>query len=122
AREREVLENHLQAEIAAEIQRLMRAANDRVNAINQELRKRPTSTGVRYRLQWEPLSTENGAPAGFDVARERLLNTSADLWSAEDRRAVGTMLQQRIAAERARADTDIIGGNLAEQLARALDY
>lgn len=122
AREREVLENHLQAEIAAEIQRLMRAAAERVSAINDELRKRPTSTGMRYRLRWEPLSAEEGAPAGLEVARERLLNTSADLWSAEDRRAVGTMLQQRIAAERARADAELSGGSLTEQLARALDY
>ncbi|AMN45537.1 hypothetical protein ACG33_00150 [Steroidobacter denitrificans] len=122
AREREVLENHLQAEIAAEIQRLMRAADERVSAINEELRKRPTSTGVRYRLKWEPLSAEEGAPAGLDVARERLLNTSADLWSAEDRRAIGSLLQQRIAAERARADAEVSGGSLAEQLARALDY
>ncbi|MCO5121362.1 MAG: hypothetical protein M9951_17255 [Burkholderiaceae bacterium] len=84
----------------------MRAADDRVGTINEELRKRPTSTGVRYRLKWEPLSADDGAPAGFDIARERLLNTSADLWSAEDRRAVGTMLQERITAERARADAD----------------
>lgn len=122
AREREVLENHLQAEIAAEIQRLMRAADERVNAINAELHKRPTSTGVRYRLQWEPLSAEEGAPAGLESARKRLLNTSADLWSAEDRRTVGVMLQQQIAAERARADQDAEGISLIDQLARALDY
>ena len=122
AREREILENHLQAEIAAEIQRLMRAAAQRVVDINEELRKRPTSTGVRYRLRWEPLSPEDGAPAGLDVARERLLNTSADLWSVDDRRAVGSMLQRQIAAERARADTDALGGSLSDQLARALDY
>jgi uncharacterized protein (TIGR02680 family) len=122
AREREVLENHLQAEIAAEIQRLMRAAAQRVNEINDELRKRPTTTGVRYRLKWEPLSAAEGAPAGLEVARERLLNTSADLWSTEDRRAVGRMLQQQIAAERARADVDAAGSSLSEQLARALDY
>ena len=67
AREREVLENHLQAEIAAEIQRLIRAADERVNGINEELRKRPTSTGVRYRLMWEPLSAEEGAPAGLEA-------------------------------------------------------
>jgi uncharacterized protein (TIGR02680 family) len=122
AREREVLENHLQAEIAAEIQRLMRAAADRVAAINEELRKRPTTTGVRYRLKWEPLSPDDGAPAGLDVARERLLNTSADLWSVDDRRAVGSMLQRQIAAERARADADVLGSSLSDQLARALDY
>ena len=122
AREREVLENHLQAEIAAELQRLMRAADDRVKAINHELHKRPTTTGVRYRLQWEPLSTEEGAPAGLKAARKSLLNTSADLWSAEDRRAVGVMLQQQIAAERAQADADSAGRSLLDQLAHALDY
>lgn len=124
AKEREVLENHLQAEIAAEIQRLMRAANKQVNAINEELHKRPTSTGVRYRLQWQPLTVEEGAPAGLAVARERLLNSSSDMWSTEDRRVVGVMLQQQIAMERARADADIAGpsGNLIDQLARALDF
>jgi uncharacterized protein YPO0396 len=50
-----------------------------------------------------------------------LLNTNADLWSAEDRGVVGAMLQQRIAAERERADATG-GGSLLDQLARALDY
>lgn len=124
AKEREVLENHLQAEIAAEIQRLMRAADQQVGAINEELHKRPTTTGVRYRLQWQPLSAVEGAPAGLEIARERLLHTSSDLWSAEDRRVVGAMLQQQIVAERARADAETTGtgGSLLDQLARALDY
>ncbi|MBW7923240.1 MAG: TIGR02680 family protein [Burkholderiaceae bacterium] len=126
ANERAVLENHLQAEIASEVQRLLRSAEKQVEAINRELHKRPTSTGVRYRLQWQPLGEDEGAPAGLEAARARLLNTSADLWSAEDRRVVGHMLQQRIAAERERADAeagrDERGGSLIEQLARALDY
>ena len=124
AKEREVLENHLQAEIAAEIQRLMRAADKQVVAINEELHKRPTSTGVRYRLQWQPLSLEEGAPVGLEIARERLLNTSSDLWSADDRRTVGTMLQQQIAMERMRAEGDsaVSGLSLIDQLAHALDY
>lgn len=124
SQEREVLENHLQAEIAAEIQRLMRAADLQVDAINEELRKRPTSTGVRYRLQWMPLTAEEGAPAGLDIARERLLKSSSDMWSAEDRRAVGVMLQQQIALERATADADVSasGTSMTDQLARALDY
>lgn len=124
AKEREVLENHLQAEIAAEIQRLMRTADQQVAAINEELHKRPTTTGVRYRLQWQSLAAEDGAPAGLEIARERLLHTSSDLWSAEDRRVVGTMLQQQIAAERARADAETTGsgGGLIDQLSRALDY
>ena len=129
ANERAVLENHLQAEIAAEIQRLLQVAERQVAAINTELHKRPTSTGVRYRLVWQPLAEEEGAPVGLDAARRRLLNTSADLWSAEDRRVVGAMLQQRIAAERERADAGFGrdggkdgGGSLFDQLARALDY
>ena len=123
--ERGVLENHLQAEIAAEVQRLLQAAERQVEAINRELHKRPTSTGVRFRLLWQPLAEADGAPVGLETARKRLLNTPADLWSAEDRRVVGAMLQQRIEAERARADRALGkdgGGGLLDQLARALDY
>ncbi|MER8753236.1 hypothetical protein NKH57_29110 [Mesorhizobium sp. M1050] len=114
----------MQAEIAAEIQRLLQAAERQVDAINRELHKRPTSTGVRYRLLWQPLAEEEGAPVGLDVARKRLLNTSSDLWSAEDRRVVGAMLQHRISAERERADSSSgrDSGTLLDQLARALDY
>ncbi|MDX8535792.1 TIGR02680 family protein [Mesorhizobium sp. VK25A] len=125
ANERAVLENHLQAEIASEIQRLLQAAERQVDAINRELHKRPTSTGVRYRLVWQPLAEEEGAPIGLDLARKRLLNTSSDLWSVDDRSVVGAMLQQRISAERERADSidaRDAGGTLLDQLARALDY
>ncbi len=122
AGERQVLENHLQAEIASAVQKLLRDAERQVKAINDELDKRPTSTGVRFRLQWETLPEgADGAPVGLEAARRRLLNTSTDLWSAEDRRVVGEMLQQRVAAERSRADADQ-GGSLLDQLARALDY
>src|ERR1700679_949163 len=102
----------------------MRGPDKQVVAINEELHKRPTSTGMRYRLQWQSLSLEEGAPVGLEIARERLLNTSSDLWSADDRRAVGTMLQQQIALERTRAEDDPLasGLSLIDQLARALDY
>ena len=124
AKERAVLENHLQAEIAAEIQRLMQGAERQIDAINRELHKRPTSTGVRYRLRWQPLAEADGAPIGLEAARKRLLATSADLWSADDRSVVGTMLQQRITNERERADSAVGGevGSLHDQLVRALDY
>jgi uncharacterized protein (TIGR02680 family) len=125
ANERAVLENHLQDEIASEVQRLLQAAEMQREAINKELHNRPTSTGVRYRLLWQPLGEEEGAPVGLEAARKRLLNTNADLWSAEDRRVVGAMLQQRIAAERERADAGAGkagGGSLLDQLAHALDY
>lgn len=120
ANERAVLENHLQAEIASEIQRLLQTAEAQRDAINKELHSRPTSTGVRFRLLWQPLSEEEGAPVGLEAARKRLLNTNADLWSSEDRRVVGAMLQQRIAAERELVEAD--GGSLLDKLSRALDY
>lgn len=127
AREREVLENHLEADIATEVQRLLQDADKQVQAINEELNKRPTSTGMRYRLQWLPLTEDEGAPAGLSEARKRLLNISPHLWTEEDRQVVGQMFQQRIAAERDRADagaagTASEGGTLADMLARALDY
>ncbi|QYD69031.1 TIGR02680 family protein [Paraburkholderia edwinii] len=128
AHERSVLENHLQAEIASEIQHMLRAAEQQVVAVNKELEKRPTSTGVRYRLLWQPLTEAEGAPIGLELARKRLLNTSSDLWTSEDRQVVGNMLQLQIKSERDRADSgDILGGtdtgvSLFDQLSRALDY
>ena len=122
AAEREVLENHLQAEIATEVRRLLQTAERQVAAINQELYRRPTSTGMRYRLQWLPLAEgADGAPVGLEAARKRLLNTSTELWSFEDKRVVGNMLQQRIAVEREQADASGTV-SLLEQLSRALDY
>jgi len=122
ARETEVLENHLQAEVAAAIQRRLQEADRRVATINAELAKRPTSTGVRFRLQWQALEEgSDGAPVGLEAARKRLLNTSYDAWSPDDRQVVGRMLQDRIAAERARDDAGR-SGSLLELLARALDY
>jgi uncharacterized protein (TIGR02680 family) len=121
ARETEVLENHLQAEVAAAIQRMLREAEARLQAINGELAKRPTSTGVKFRLVWQALPEgPDGAPVGLDAARKRLLNTSFDAWSPQDRQVVGTMLQDRISAERTRVEGE--GGSLLDMLGRALDY
>jgi uncharacterized protein (TIGR02680 family) len=119
AQERSLLEEHLEKEVAANLQRMIRDTEARVTAINAELYKRPTSTGMRYRLTWEPLpeSDENAVP-GLVVARKRLLNTSADAWSIEDRRQVGEFLRARIDAERQKDDR----GTHFETLARALDY
>jgi uncharacterized protein YPO0396 len=93
-----------------------------VAIINTELARRPTSTGVRFRLQWQALEEgSEGAPVGLEAARRRLLNTSYDAWSPEDRQVVGRMLQNRIASERARDDAGR-SGSLLELLAHALDY
>ena len=55
AQEREILETHLEKEIAASLQRRIVDTEERVRRINAELEKRPTSTGVRYRLEWQAL-------------------------------------------------------------------
>jgi uncharacterized protein (TIGR02680 family) len=119
AQERALLEEHLEKEIAANLQRMIRDTEERVTAINAELYKRPTSTGMRYRLVWNPLpeNDENAVP-GLGLARKRLLNTSSEAWSVEDRRLVGEFLQARIDDERQRDE----GGTLYDGLARALDY
>jgi len=114
-REREILENHLVNEVASTLQELISAAEAQVAGMNVELDERPTSTGMRLRLQWRP--REDG-PAGLAAARERLLRQTADAWSEDDRAAVGGFLQARIAEVRARD----AAGTWLEHLTEALDY
>ncbi|MDZ7785477.1 MAG: TIGR02680 family protein [Halioglobus sp.] len=119
AKEREIIENHLELEVAAQLQQLMREADERMRRINAELDQRPTSTGVKFKLVWQPRDDDDGAAlAGLADVRKLLLHTSSDAWSAANRAAVGDFLQARIAAERERDD----GVARIDQLARALDY
>ena len=123
AHERKVLEGHLQQDIAVNLQRLIQDTERRVLSINAELQRRPTSTGMRYRLDWQPLPEDNpDAPAGLAEARKRLLKTHADAWSADDRRTVGEFLHARIQAERSREGERGATASMFESLARALDY
>jgi len=115
ARERELLEEHLVAEVAAHLAERIRAADAQVDGINDALRRRPTSTGMTLRLRWQP---RRDAPAGLPEARRRLLRQTAEAWSAEDRRAVGAFLQEQIAEVRAASE----GGTWLEHLSTALDY
>jgi uncharacterized protein (TIGR02680 family) len=115
AKEREILENHLINEVAGTLQELITGAEEQVTAINADLAERPTSTGMRLRLQWRIART---APDGLATVRDRLLRQTADAWSAADRAAVGAFLQERINAEHAEDSS----GGWAEQLTRALDY
>ncbi|MEU8221409.1 TIGR02680 family protein [Kribbella sp. NPDC048915] len=114
-REREVLENHLVNEVASTLQELISAAESQVAAMNAELEGRPTSTGMRLRLLWQP---RPDGPAGLAAARDRLMRQVSDAWSAEDRKAVGEFLQARIAEVRARDAT----GTWLEHLTSAMDY
>jgi uncharacterized protein (TIGR02680 family) len=115
AKEREILENHLVNEVAGTLQELITGAESQVTAINADLADRPTSTGMRLRLQWRVART---APEGLSRVRDRLLRQTADAWSVGDRAAVGAFLQEQINREHAE-DTS---GGWVEQLTRALDY
>ncbi|MDZ7852993.1 MAG: TIGR02680 family protein [Halomonas sp.] len=123
ARERELLENYLIDEVASHIQERITATERDVTRMNGELESRPTSTGMRLRIRWEPLSegqTAGGltAPAGLADVCQRLRRQALDAWSPEDREVVGDFLRRRI--EEARASDE--GGALQEILERALDY
>jgi uncharacterized protein (TIGR02680 family) len=114
AREREILENHLLNEVAGTLHELITAAEAEVRAMNDELESRPTSTGMKLRLIWQQARE---APDGLDQVRHKL-RQMIDGWSSDDRAAVGSFLQQRIAAEH--ASNPAVGW--AEALTAALDY
>jgi uncharacterized protein (TIGR02680 family) len=111
-REREIIENHLLAEAAVELQKMIRAAEVWRAAANEEMHKRPTSTGVRFRFQWEA-----DTDIRFHEIRPILLR-KGELWSPGERTAVSAFLQARIASEQATDES----GSWRDHLARALDY
>jgi len=112
AKEREIIENHLLAEAAVELQKLIRAAETWRASANEELSARPTSSGVRFRFQWEP-ATE----IRFHEIRPVLLR-KGELWTPAERTLLAEFLQSRIKAEQ---DADE-SASWRDQLARALDY
>ncbi|MER5640331.1 TIGR02680 family protein [Kitasatospora sp. NPDC002227] len=115
AREQEILENHLITEVAGTLQELVGAADGQVLRMNEELKDRPTSTGMLLRLVWRPA---RNAPGGLASARQRLLRQSSDAWTDADRTALGEFLQAQID----RARTDNPSGTWLEHLTTALDY
>lgn len=114
AREREVLENHLIGEVSTHLHERLHAAEALVREMNEELRTRPTSTGMTLRFTWEAI--EEGTP-GLAEARKRLLRAGGT-WSPAERQALGAFLQQQIQAVRASRET----GTWQEHLTAALDY
>ncbi len=114
AKEREVIENHLIGEAATELQARIRAGEEWVAAVNDEMAAHPTSSGIRLRFRWE---IHRDAPADLESARQQLLKMTA-AWSPAEREAMGHFLQGRIDAER-KADE---GASMQEHLVRALDY
>jgi uncharacterized protein (TIGR02680 family) len=112
AKEREIIENHLLAEAAVELQKLIRAAETWRASANDELNSRPTSSGVRFRFQWEP-DTE----IRFQEIRPILLR-KGDLWTPTERTTLAAFLQGRIKAVQ---DADE-SASWRDQLSHALDY
>lgn len=114
-REQQVLEDHLVGDVASRLQELITEADAMVGWMNAELAERPTSTGMRLRLAWQP---DPNGPEGLAEARAHLLRQTSQLWSAADRRAVGDFLQRQIQRMR----TEDPQGTWTEHLRRALDY
>ncbi len=114
AQERAVIENHLIGEAATELQTRIRAGEDWVAGVNEEMAAHPTSSGIELRFRWE---VHADASSELEAARGQLLKMTA-AWSPAEREAMGRFLQGRIEAER-RADE---GASLHEHLVRALDY
>jgi uncharacterized protein (TIGR02680 family) len=114
AREREVLENHLIGDIAAQLHDLLHVAEKWVGEVNRELHDRPMSTGMKLRFVWQ---TIDDGPAGLAEAKKRLMGASGT-WSPADRAALGAFLQQRIHDVRETTPA----GSWTEHLAEAFDY
>lgn len=112
-REREVLENALIGDVAAHLVELVRNGEMLVKRMNDEITRRPTSTGMRFRFRWEPLPGDDTLAA----ARKKLMSAHA-MWSPDERDAIGRFLQDRIQQERERAET----GTWRDHLQAALDY
>lgn len=116
--EREILENHLVSEVASTMQELIAGGEDQVARMNAELDSRPTSTGMRLRLYWQPREDgPDGTAAAVSGVLAKLRQTT-DAWSEEDRREVGAFLQDKISEVRLRN----AGGTWLEHLTEALDY
>jgi uncharacterized protein (TIGR02680 family) len=114
-REREAIDNHLIGEVATTLQDLIRDAEAKVAAMNEEITRCSTSTGLTMRLRWEPRTEE--VPEGLPEARELLLADS-ELWSPEERKQLGQFLHGLI--KDARAANPL--GVWTDHLRQALDY
>lgn len=114
-REREVIENHLLIEMASHLHQRLRAAEELVNTMNQQIERRPMSTGMTLRFRWRP--RHDAELDNIDHAR-RLLMSERGIWSPADSKVVGDFLQGRI--DGAKIDDSLT--TWQEQLASAFDY
>lgn len=111
-KERAVLETHLIDEVGAQLHELVRDAMQQVNRMNDELARRPTRSGLKLRIVWEP------ADGDLDKEGRTLLQQNAAAWSPADREAIGEYLRSRISAARAENPD----GSWHERLGTGFDY
>jgi uncharacterized protein (TIGR02680 family) len=114
ARELELLENYLIHDLAVEMGKLIRGAEELVAGMNRQLLARPNSTGMTLKFAW---NADPEGPPAFAEARKKLLGDYAT-WSPADRTALGQFLQEQI--HRARESES--ASTWHEQLSIALDY
>lgn len=111
-KERAILETHLIDEVGAQLHERVREAMQQVDRMNAELARRPTRTGLRLRILWQPRDDE------LDREGTKLLKQNAAAWSPADRDAIGEYLRTRISTARVE-DPE---GSWHERLTRAFDY
>jgi uncharacterized protein (TIGR02680 family) len=115
-KERELIDRHLIGEVAAALQTLIRDGTERVTAMNTEIIRCSTATGLTMRLHWEPRGDDN-APAGLAPARKILLSDPG-LWTPDERTQLGGFLHGLIKDAR----TTNPNASWTEHLRQALDY
>ncbi|AKU92737.1 SbcC/MukB-like Walker B domain-containing protein [Vulgatibacter incomptus] len=112
--ENEIFEAFLSGETHTHLRNRLREASALVKRMNDQLAARPTSSGMRMRLKWEP---GEESPTGTREAIDLLLRAN-HLLSEADRTALRTFLQQRLAEARENDGA----GSLEERMMLVLDY
>ncbi|HWB14137.1 MAG TPA: TIGR02680 family protein [Pirellulales bacterium] len=113
-REREIIENHLIGEVAAKLHEQIHQAHRLVDKMNDEIQKRPMSTGMTLKFDWKP---DEELSSGIVEMCKKLL-AATGTWSPSERSAIGRYLQDHIKEVRHSRET----GTWHEHLAEALDY
>lgn len=114
ADERELIEQHLLADVGSHLGERVHAAWSHIRRMNDQLAEHPTGSGVTLQLRWEA-DPEAGPGA---VEGLRLLKRDVHLLDATERAALGAFLAERVRTAR----DDAEGSDAAERMAAALDY
>jgi uncharacterized protein (TIGR02680 family) len=112
--ERELFESFLTGETHEHLRARLRQAHELVGRMNEQLRRRPTASGMQIRLSW---SVRDDAPAGARQALELMLRSPA-LLSDADQDALREFMRRRLEDARV-ADGP---GSMQERMGSVMDY